>query len=219
MPIIFKNKIELEVKDKLDLAFNESKINFVAIHEGSLEVVFDFISMNSSGEFPKDDRHIVTFTNFGRIAMSYKMGSWDDENAQLILIEPYAVQQHFDELNLDSMYGWEFINLGLEEFGKWSDKLSLDLTKREDWNSLNTIDLFGEQVGTPEVTIDIRIWFDEMSIKTFEGKELSLQEFTENAQRGWDQMYKTGLTSSNHKTTKLKDAHNSTLPKAGRSWW
>ncbi|NVK66547.1 MAG: hypothetical protein HWE22_18285 [Flavobacteriales bacterium] len=204
MSINFEKIIAVEVKDKLDLAFNESTINFVDIGEKSIEVVFDFISMDSNGEFPNDNRHLIAFNNFGRIALSYKMGSWDNENAKILSIEPNTIKQHFNDLNLDSMYGWEFINLGEEEFTKWSDKLSLDLMKREDWKSLNTIDLFGEQIGTPEVTIDIRIWFDEMSIKTVEGKELSLQEFTENAQRGWDQMYKTGISTSNHKTTKLK---------------
>ena len=204
MPVNFENIIETEVKEQLDLAFNESKINYIAISQDSIEVMFDFISMDSSGDFPNDNRHLITFNNFGRTVLSYKMGCWDDEDAEVISIEPQAVQQHFTDLNLDSMYGWEFINLGEEEFTKWSDKHSLDLTKREDWKRLNTIDLFGEQIGTPEVTIDIRIWFDEMSIKTLEGKELSLKEFTENAQRGWDQMYKTGLSTSNHKTTKLK---------------
>lgn len=206
MSIKFNTIIEGDVKDKLDLAFNESRINFIRITEGSLEVMFDFISMDSSGEFPDDDRHLITFNNFGRITLSYKMGSWDDENAEVISIEPEEVQQHFADLNLDSMYGWEFINLGDEECTKRSNKHSLDLTKREDWKRLNTIDLFGEQIGTPDVTLDIRIWFDEISIKTFEGKELSLQEFTENAQRGWDQLYSTGISTSNHKTTKLRDA-------------
>lgn len=204
MPINFEDRIEREVKDKLDLAFNESTINNVSINEDVVEVMIDVISMDSNEAFPNDNRHLIRFSNFGRVALSYKMGSWEEENAEIASVEPSAVEGLFTDLILDSMYGWEFINLGIEEFEKWSDKLSLDLTKREDWNSLNTIDLFGEQIVSPEVTFDMRIWFDELSVTTFEGKELSLQEFTENAQRGWEQIYKTGLSMTNHRTTKLE---------------
>ena len=204
MPINFEDRIETEVKDKLNLAFNESTINNVSINEDVVEVMIDVISMDSNEVFPNDNRHLIRFSNFGRVALSYKMGSWEEENAEIASVEPSAVEGLFTDLILDSMYGWEFINLGIEEFEKWSDKLSLDLTKREDWNSLNTIDLFGEQIVSPEATFDMRIWFDELSVTTFEGKELSLQEFTENAQRGWEQLYKTGLSMTNHKTTKLE---------------
>ncbi len=69
---------------------------------------------------------------------------------------------------------------------------------------MNTIDLFAEQYGKDTVTINIRIWFSNFQIFDFLGKELTKTEFVENAERAWKQLYKTGISSDNHKTKILE---------------
>lgn len=195
--------IEKKQKDGLDLAFNESTINYVGIESDSVEILLSCISMNADKKFPDDNRLKIIFSDYGRIAVSYRKGSWDDENAEIDKIESEELKSKFDGLILDSMYGWEFINLEEKEFTDWSDKISLDKTNNSNWSSMNTIDLFAEQVGKDEITIDIRIWFNDFRVFDLNNREFSKKEFAENAQRGWNQMYQTGITTANHKTTKL----------------
>ena len=187
-------------KEKLDLAFNESKINYVGIKSDTVEILMDCISMNSENKFPEDDRHKFMFSDFSRIAISYRLGEWDNENAEIIKINETELKSKFERLNLDSMYGWEYINLGDKTFDDWKEKLSLDLIKKDNWNEMNTIDLFAEQIGKDAVTIDIRIWYKDFQIFNYFGKEIAKTEFVANAERGWNQLYKTGISSDSHKT-------------------
>ena len=197
-------RITEKQKNELDLAFNESKINYAEILSSSVEVLLDCISMNESGEFPEDNRHKVVFPDYGRIVVSYRNGSWDNESAIVDSISPKELKNKFSGLTLDSMYGWEFINLDDSHFYKWSDKISLDETNLSNWSKMNTIDLFAEQVGKDEVTIDIRIWFEDFVIFDFKGNELTKKQFAENGRRGWKQLYDTGISTENHKTKKIE---------------
>ena len=189
-----------ENKDKLDLAFNESKINYIGIESDVVEILMDCVSMNSDNKFPDDDRHKFMFNDFCRIAISFRLGEWDDNKAEIIKIEPTELKSKFDKLKLDSMYGWEYINLDDKTFNDWKDKISLDVVNKDDWNKMNTIDLFAEQIGKDAVTIDIRIWFKDFQIFDYYGIELTKKEFIENGERGWNQLYKTGISTDNHKT-------------------
>ncbi len=193
-----------EDKDKLDLAFNESTINYIEVKSNMVEVLMDCLSMNSDNKFPKDNRHRFVFSDFGRIVIIYKLGEWDNEKAEIIKIKEAELKSKFDNLKLNSMYGWKFINLGDKTFEDGKEKTSLDLIKKDNWNEMNTIDLFAEQFEKDAVTIDIRIWFSDFQIFNFWGKELTKTEFIENAQRAWNQLYKTGLSSDNHQTEILR---------------
>jgi hypothetical protein len=197
-------KLDKKQKNGLDLALNESKINFVDIEANKVSVLLSCISMMSNYEFYDDNRFRIEFNDYGRIAVSYRNGTWNDENAEVDSIEPTELKSKFDNLILDSMYGWEFINLKDKHFTDWSDKISLDKINKSNWSEMNTIDIFAEQVGKDEVTIDIRIWFSDFKIFDFKGKELAKNEFAENGQRGWNQLYETGIQTENNKITKLK---------------
>ena len=195
--------IEKKQKDGLDLALNESKINFVDIESNKVTVLLSCISMKSDNEFCDDNRFRIEFNDYGRIALSYRNGLWDDKNAKIEIIKPSELKSKFKDLILDSMYGWEFINLEEKHFTDWSDRISLDEINKSEWSEMNTIDLFAEQVGKNEVTIDIRIWFSNFRIFDINDKELTKEEFAENGKRGWNQLYETGIKTENNKTTKL----------------
>ncbi len=79
-------RITKKDKDKLDLGFNESTLNYVEIKSNTVEILMDCISMNSNNRFPEDDRHKFVFSDFGRIAIGYKLGEWDNEKAEIITI-------------------------------------------------------------------------------------------------------------------------------------
>jgi hypothetical protein len=197
-------KITSEIEKGLNLAFNESKLNYVDITPDFIEVVLDCICMNENNEFPDDSRIKIQFKPYGKIAISYRKGEWDDKQAEIVKIESDKLKDYFSDLTLDSMYGWEFINFGEKEYEKWSDKLSLILETDLDSKGMNTIDLFAEQIAKDAVTINIRIWFDDFKIFDSKENELTKQQFIDSGQRGWNQLYDTGIQSQDHKNFKMK---------------
>lgn len=203
-------KIDQMQKDEIDLALNESTINFIDIKSNKVIVLLSCISMKENKEFYKDNRFRLEFIDFGRIAISYRLGTWDDKNASIEIIQPEELKSKFESLILDSMYGWEFINLDDKHFEEWSNRLSLNQINNLEWQKMNTVDIFAEQVGKDEITIDVRIWFSDFKIFDFEGNELSKIEFSENGKRGWNQVYESGISTENHKTTKLSSRQHTT---------
>lgn len=194
-----------EIKDGLNVAFNESKLNYIDITQEIVVVILDFLGMDTNNEFPEDSRVKIIFKPYGRIAISSRKGEWDDAQAEIVELDENELNDYFSDLKLDSMYGWEFINIGGKNFEKWSDKLSLDKQTSSEWNKMNTIDLFGEQYGPDAITIDVRIWFDSFEVFGFDGKKMTTQEFIEKGQSGWNQLYKTGIKSENHRNYKMKE--------------
>lgn len=194
------------IKEKIDglnLAFNESTINWIDVKANSIEVMLDCISMDSDGNFPDDNRIKIVFEDYGRIALCYRKGEWEDETAEVVSINPEELKKHLRSLKLDSMYGWEFINLDNDSFDQWKANLSLDVINKPDWEALNTIDLFAEQRAKELITIDVRIWFTDFKIFNYKNLEITKKEFVENAQRGWNQLYKSGIETHNYKSNKI----------------
>lgn len=182
------------------MGFNESTINYIDIKNDTVEMLLDCISMNAENKFPDDNRLKILFADYGRIAVSYRKGNWDDENAEVVKIQPKDLKSKFYGLKLDSMYGWEFLNLGKKQYKEWSDRKSLNKINDSNWSSMNTIDLFAEQIGKEEIIIDIRIWFKDFQIFDLKNNEITKEDFANNAERGWNQLNKTGITTTDHKT-------------------
>jgi len=204
-------KITEEFKLDLDLAFSESTLNYIDIYYSNVEVLLDCLSMNSNHEFPDDDRHKFIFKDFGRIAISYRIGAWDDTNAEVLKIESNELKSKLECLKPESMSAGEFINLNEQTFSDWSDKISLNLINSKNWRKMNTIDLFAEQLGYDKITIDVRIWFEDFKVFDYSGQELTKKEFIKNGDRAWDQLYKTGIHSENHKTKILENKKTNPL--------
>jgi hypothetical protein len=197
----FSNKI----RDGLNVAFNESKINYLDISDESIEVVLDCLCMNENNEFPDDSRIKILFKPYGKIIISIREGGWNNESAEIIKFDRDKLKDYFQNLMLDSMYGWEFINLDESKYKHWADKLSFCIETGLDYSELNTIDLFAEQLGKESITIDLRIWFEDLKIFDWTGNEMTTQQFIDRGQRGWNQLYKTGIHTQDHKNTRMKD--------------
>lgn len=194
--------ITSEIKDGLNVAFNESKLNYIDITQENIVVIVDYLGMNENNEFPEDSRIKIIFKPYGRIAISYRKGEWDDEQAEVVGLNETNLKDYFADLKLDSMYGWEFINLGKEDFKKWSDKLSLDKQTCSEWDKMNTIDLFGEQYGPDVITIDVRIWFKSFEVFGFDGKKMTTQDFIDKVREAGINFMKLELSPTIIEITK-----------------
>ena len=70
--------------------------------------------------------------------------------------------------------GWEFFNIRENRFHDWENRLSFDWTSDLSEGLTNTLDIFQE--GNDR-HIDIRIWFDELSIFDPNTQQVPLAEF------------------------------------------
>ncbi|AFM02758.1 hypothetical protein Fleli_0269 [Bernardetia litoralis DSM 6794] len=154
-------------------------------------IILETIAVNEDGTVPNDSRLKFDFKNVGRIASLLKLGEWNDENAEIIKLTPEKLSEQIFKFNGDSMYGWEFINVDKydEDFEKWESKASLDIKLQEKNGYLNTIDIFSEHFSENCKTIDLKIWFDYLEIRTIQNESISLQEFIDRGIRGWNAIY------------------------------
>jgi hypothetical protein len=147
------------------------------------------------GPPPDDDRVQLLLGPVGRLAASLRNGRSDDASAS---IEEFALEQllgvvmSFKGL---AVYGWEFIDRPeRDNFTEWSDRLSLDW-RSEPGGVSHTLDLF--QAGYDR-HLDLRIWFDELSVFTPEHEEIALDEFAAGGVRWWDGLYANDPRTAGH---------------------
>ena len=65
-------KITSEIENGLNVAFNESKLNYVDITSDFIEVVLDCLYMNENNKFPDDSRIKIQFKPYGKVAISFE---------------------------------------------------------------------------------------------------------------------------------------------------
>src|SRR5262249_30187808 len=135
---------------------------------------------------PDDDRVQVLLGPVGRLAASLRNGRSDDSAAP---VEEFALEQLLEVVMSFkglAVYGWEFIDRPeADNFTGWSDRLSLDW-RSEPGGVTHSLDLF--QAGYDR-HLDLRIWFDELSVFTPEHEEIALDEFAAGGVRWWDGLY------------------------------
>ena len=208
-------KIDEELRHKIGLALNESRILGIEFdkEENLVSCSFALLAMDKDGNVPPDNRLLFIFKPVGRFVASLRKGSWDDINASTEKFEPEEILEKIKSFNGQSIYGWDFVNCGDEDFENLKERLSFDYTRGDSIGLTNRIDLFQEGF---ERHIDIRIWFDDFEIMTTTYEKVELSEFIENGKRGWDAVYENNdkmedfgiIPATNENEQKLKSAIN-----------
>ena len=220
-------QIDEELRHRIGLALNEASLLGVEFDKEKNLVACSFVlvAMDKGGNVPKDNRLLFIFKPVGRFVASLRNGHWDDKDATIDYFEPNDILTKIKSFNGQSIYGWDFVNCGDEDFNEWKDRLSFDYSTGETIGLANTIDLFQEGF---ERHIDIRIWFDDFEILTPKYEPVDLEEFLENGKRGWDAVYannnKMGnfgiIPATTENEQKLKTViNNLTGEQQPRSWW
>ncbi|MDO9352742.1 MAG: hypothetical protein Q7T55_03555 [Solirubrobacteraceae bacterium] len=123
-----------------------------------------------------DDRRVqLVLEPVGRVAASLRHGHWDDPRA---LEEPLELEQ-LEEVVADfdgaPIYGWEFIDVDDEEgCDRWNDRLSFDWSTGDDGTD-HTLDL--SQAHGITRHLDLRLWFDVLTIVGSDEREIPLKTF------------------------------------------
>jgi|JI7StandDraft_1071085.scaffolds.fasta_scaffold102923_2 hypothetical protein len=211
-------QIDEELRHRIGLALNEANLLGVEFDKEKNLVACSFalVAIDKAGNIPKDNRLLFIFKPVGRFVASYRNGYWDDKNAVVEKFEPHDILEVVKRFNGQSIYGWDFVNCGDNEFDSWKDRLSFDYSTGDNIGLTNTIDLFQERGNRH---LDFRIWFDDLEILTPQYEPVELEEFLENGKRGWDAIYygnasnKFGIYpagSNNIKSEEKRDAVNNT---------
>lgn len=143
---------------------------------------------------PEDSRVQMLLHPVGRVAASLRAGAWDDAKAP---VERFALDQLLrvvQSFGGAPIYGWEFIDRTDDKFTQWSDRLSLDVRSGVDGMS-HTLDLFQE--GNKR-HLDLRIWFDELTLRSPRGDTIPLDEFIAGGTRWWDGLFSNDPRTQGH---------------------
>lgn len=185
-------KIEGEIRDKINLAFNESRIVDCVIDntENTIITEFETLSLLENGLSPKEPTVKIYFEGVSQLSINLKLGKWNDKNASIKKLNIEEVSEDVRNFNGQEMYGWEFVNAPNSEieFNNWKNNASLNISFSES-KAVNTIDIFSEHFSKSSKTLDIRIYFEKFSIKSKSGELIELKEFVERGYRAWDAVY------------------------------
>lgn len=220
--------IDEELRHKIGLALNEATLLGIEFNKEKKLVACSFavVTMDKNGNVPDDNRLLIMFKPVGRFVASLRNGHWDDKDATIDYFEPNDILTKIQSFNGQSIYGWDFVNCGDDDYNNWKDRLSFDYSTGDNTGLINTIDLFQEGF---ERHIDIRIWFDDFEVLTSKHEKVQLDEFIENGKRGWDAIYgnndkmsKFGIipaTDENADKLKKTIKEFTKSEKQSDSWW
>lgn len=180
--------ISQEIKDGLNIALNEAQILGVKFDEeqGTVDITLAPIAVDENGNFFPDSRVKISIQPVGRFVASYRMGRWDDKNAEVLHFNPREIFSKVQEFVGSPIYGWEFIDCGDKGFDTWKNRLSFDYRSSKQHNIQHTLDIFQDN---GQKHLSIRIWFDEFTLCDARHNPISVHKFIEDGKRGWDAVY------------------------------
>lgn len=180
-------KLTADIINGLDTAFNEADVLGVEFDEkrNLIGCTFRPIMLDKDGHVPEDRRVQVILKPVGRLVASLRLGNWNDEHAAVEKFEPGQLLEKVQSFG-GHIYGAEFFNCGDARFESWKGRLSFDWTSTATTGFANTLDIFQQGL---ERHLDIRIWFDELSIFNAKREPIEIHEFIASGQRGWDAIY------------------------------
>ena len=181
--------ISRDLAKRLGVALNEASwIDAkLEVEKATIKCAFEVLTVEKDGKVPDDTVVIVTFSPVGRIIASLRVGSYENKQQSVQQLLPSQLAKTLRTFKDHFIYGWEFINRGDKAIKDWSNKLSFD-QKFESQNGFsNTIYLFQDEGITRQ--LNVRIWFDELSLHDRKGNPIDMELFLENGKRAWEKIF------------------------------
>jgi len=178
------------LKGDLNTALNESDWLDIGV-DSELRVarfLLRVLTLPEVGNAPADRRVVLRCDGVGRVAASLRGGRWDDDQAPVEKVSLDGLSEVVRSFGGQSIYGWEFIDPSDRSWGRWGKRLSLDAVIGASGGT-HVIELFQESGTGPARHLDLRVWFDELSVTRAEGQPISLEEFAAGGTRWWDALY------------------------------
>lgn len=177
--------LDADQKEGLNIALNEATLLGVEVNreKRSAGATFSVLTLPPEGPPPDDRRVLLLFQPVGRLAASLRLGDWNDPKAEVVPLEVDQLLETVAGFKC-SVYGRNFFDCD-EDFEDWKDRLSLDIRLGDDGLS-HSITLFQEG---HDRHLDIRIWFDSLTLRAPSGEGFEMGEFIAGGKRWWDGLH------------------------------
>ena len=170
----------------LDIAVSEASCHGIELDPdaASIRLHLEVLSIPPGGSEPADRRVMLVFGRVGRLAASLRAQKWDDLEATVFPLDLETLPQIVASYGVPELHGWEFFDLPDSCWTQWRELLSLD-TRLGEGKRAHLFEM-SLQEGIDPRELDVRIWFDELTLLDDAGAEIPIDDFIACGQRWWD---------------------------------
>ncbi|MEV6063496.1 hypothetical protein [Nocardia asteroides] len=169
----------------LNTALSESTCLGVEVDAaaGRLQLALEVLTLPADGPAPTDTKVLLTFTGVTRVAASLRIQRWDDIDAKVLPLSLDQLDEAIESFGGGGLHGWEFIDLDDSGWALWSELLSFD-TVLDQRIAAHVIE-FSQEEGIDPRELDVRVWFDRITVTDLSGREIPMAEFIAGGRRWW----------------------------------
>ncbi|APE32695.1 hypothetical protein BOX37_00430 [Nocardia mangyaensis] len=169
----------------LNTALSESTCLGVEVDTaaGRLQLALEVLTLPTDGPAPTDTKVLLTFTGVTRVAASLRIQRWDDIDPRVLPLTLDQLDDAIESFGGGGLHGWEFIDLDDSGWTLWSELLSFD-TVLDQRIAAHVIE-FSQEEGIDPRELDVRVWFDKITVTDLAGQEIPMAEFIEGGRRWW----------------------------------
>ena len=169
----------------LNTALSEATCLGLVVDAANAQLSLDLevLTLPPEGPAPEDYRVRLTFTGVGRVAASLRMQEWDDLAPTVLPLQLDGLDKAIRSFGGGRLHGWEFIDVDDSGWVHWSELLSFD-TQIDTHPSAHVLE-FSQEEGIDPRELDVRVWFDNITIQDPNGIEIPLAQFIEGGVRWW----------------------------------
>lgn len=141
----------------------------------------DVLTLTESGSTTRPV--VVSLAGVGRLAASLRYQLWNDAEPT---VEPLQLDQLGSAVASFGgcrLHGWEFIDLPDSSWTQWGHLLSFD-TSLSDAPTAHVLE-FTQEEGAQPRELDLRIWFDSLSISGSDGDPVTIDDLVAGGVTWW----------------------------------
>lgn len=149
----------------------------------TLRLDLTVLTLPADGADPREHQVRITFTGVSRVAASLRIQRWDDIEAEVLPLQLEGLDEAVRSFGGGRLHGWEFIDVDDSGWQLWRELLSFD-TKIEDHIPAHVLE-FSQEEGIDPRELDVRVWFDDITVHDAKGKEIAPADFIAGGVRWW----------------------------------
>ncbi|MBF4998022.1 hypothetical protein IRT45_12765 [Nocardia sp. BSTN01] len=150
--------------------------------DGRLRIELEVLTLPGDGQ-PADGRVTLTLSGVSRVAASLRQQRWDDLEPRIFPLTLDTLGDAIAGFGGGALHGWDFIDVDDSGWALWRELLSFDTTI-SDRSPAHVLE-FSQQEGTDPRELDVRVWFEDVTVETADGSLVGLDEFVAGARRWW----------------------------------
>lgn len=151
--------------------------------DARLRIELEVLTLPGDGQ-PADSRVSLTLSGVSRVAASLRRQRWDDLEPRIFPLTLDTLGEAIAGFGGGALHGWDFIDVDDSGWALWRELLSFDTTI-SDRIPVHVLE-FSQQEGTDPRELDVRVWFEDVTIETADGSLIGLDEFAAGARRWWE---------------------------------